>query len=145
MALIKVLHKNNKVIRFYREDLSSEDTTTILQENPTALFSTNSIESPTPNEDFSNLLMPHHVVIEDGVARILSGVELASAEASEIEVVALTQLRSERDTKLVETDWWGVSDRTMTQEQIEYRQALRDITETYSSMEEVVWPELPEV
>ncbi len=70
MALIKVLYKNNKVVVFYPADLSLEDTAIVLGENPTALFSTNTVESPDPNEDFSNLLMPHHVVVEDGVARI---------------------------------------------------------------------------
>ena len=36
-------------------------------------------------------------------------------------------LREERDKKLAETDWWAMSDRTMTTEQTNYRQALRDI------------------
>ena len=37
-------------------------------------------------------------------------------------------LREERDRKLAETDWWVLPDRNPTQAQIEYRQALRDIT-----------------
>ena len=32
-------------------------------------------------------------------------------------------LREERNNKLAETDWWASSDRTMTQAQIDYRQA----------------------
>lgn len=40
------------------------------------------------------------------------------------------QLRAKRDKLLSETDWWAVSDRTITPEQAAYRQALRDITET---------------
>ena len=36
-------------------------------------------------------------------------------------------LRAKRDEKLAETDWWAMSDRTMTTEQTNYRQALRDI------------------
>jgi hypothetical protein len=39
-------------------------------------------------------------------------------------------MRIERDKLLAATDWWGVSDRAMTQEQIDYRQALRDLTNT---------------
>ena len=35
--------------------------------------------------------------------------------------------REERDKKLTDTDWWAMSDRTMTQAQKDYRQALRDI------------------
>lgn len=57
--------------------------------------------------------------------------------------IKLEQLRNARNQKLTETDWWAVADRTMTQEQTDYRQALRDITDTYSSLEDVVWPDKP--
>jgi hypothetical protein len=57
--------------------------------------------------------------------------------------IKLSQLRFVRNQKLAETDWWAVADRTMTQEQKDYRKALRDITETYSSLEDVVWPDKP--
>lgn len=56
---------------------------------------------------------------------------------------ALNALRAERDGKLKETDWWVLPDRTPTQAQLDYRQALRDITNTYSSPNDVVWPEKP--
>jgi hypothetical protein len=52
-------------------------------------------------------------------------------------------LRAERNAKLAETDWWASSDLTMTQAQTDYRQALRDITDTYSSLDTVVWPTKP--
>lgn len=55
----------------------------------------------------------------------------------------LQQLREVRNIKLAETDWWVVSDRTATPEQLSYRQALRDITETYTSLNDVVWPVKP--
>ena len=53
-------------------------------------------------------------------------------------------LRQERNRLLAETDWWVMPDRTATQAQRDYRQALRDITDTYSSPNDVVWPEKPE-
>ena len=56
---------------------------------------------------------------------------------------SLSALRQERDIKLKETDWWASSDLTMTQAQTDYRQALRDITDTYSSVADVVWPTKP--
>ena len=56
----------------------------------------------------------------------------------------MEDLRAERNRLITQTDWWANSDLTMTQEQMDYRQALRDITETYSSLEEVIWPELEE-
>ena len=52
-------------------------------------------------------------------------------------------LRAERDRRLAETDWWAVADRTMTAEQTAYRQALRDITETATSLDDVTWPVKP--
>ena len=55
----------------------------------------------------------------------------------------LNELRGERDKKLKETDLWGLRDYPATQEQLDYRQALRDITDHYSSLEDVIWPDKP--
>lgn len=55
----------------------------------------------------------------------------------------LNDLRAERNRRIAETDWWALDDRTMTTEQAAYRQALRDITDTYSSLDTVVWPTKP--
>jgi uncharacterized short protein YbdD (DUF466 family) len=58
----------------------------------------------------------------------------------------LRLLRIERDKKLIECDWTQFPDvpeptRLAWQD---YRQALRDITNTYTSLNGVVWPEKPE-
>lgn len=55
----------------------------------------------------------------------------------------LNLLREQRDRLLAKTDWWASSDLTMTTEQSNYRQALRDITNTYSNLDDVVWPTKP--
>jgi len=55
-----------------------------------------------------------------------------------LDSIAERQNRSRRDNLLSDTDWWAVSDRTMTAEQNAYRQALRDIT-THAN-----WPHLGE-
>lgn len=55
----------------------------------------------------------------------------------------LKALRAERDRLIASTDWWASSDLTMTPEQTTYRQELRDITNTYTSLEDVVWPVKP--
>ena len=52
-------------------------------------------------------------------------------------------LREERNRKLAETDWWASSDLTMTDAQKSYRQALRDITKDYDSLDDVKWPTKP--
>ena len=53
--------------------------------------------------------------------------------------------RNYRDQMMDETDWWATSDRTMTDEQTEYRQALRDITShsNWPHLEEADWPTKP--
>ena len=58
--------------------------------------------------------------------------------------VDLDFLRFERNKRLEETDYWDNSDTpAMSQAQIDYRQALRDITDTYTSVDDVVWPTKP--
>ena len=52
-------------------------------------------------------------------------------------------LRKTRNDLLTETDWWGVSDRTMTDAQKKYRQDLRDLPSTTSDPEDVIWPNKP--
>jgi len=46
----------------------------------------------------------------------------------------LADLREQRDILLKDTDWTANSDVTMSDEMRTYRQALRDITDTYQSM-----------
>ena len=55
-------------------------------------------------------------------------------------------LREERNHRLQETDVWALVARNMTQEQKDYRQALRDITKTYSSINDkgFAWPTKPD-
>ena len=52
-------------------------------------------------------------------------------------------LREERDRRLAETDWWASSDLTMSSERTTYRQALRDITDSATSLDDVTWPTKP--
>ena len=74
------------------------------------------------------------------------GIAWATVAAKRDELIAaqpMKDLRAERDRRLAETDWWAVADRTMTAEQTAYRQALRDITNSYTSLYDVVWPTKP--
>ena len=56
----------------------------------------------------------------------------------------LKLLRAERDRLIAATDWWASADLLMTAAQATYRQALRDITASYQSLDTVVWPTKPE-
>ena len=57
--------------------------------------------------------------------------------------VSWAMIRDQRNTLLADTDFYALSDVTMSEEIETYRQALRDITETYTSPEDVIWPEKP--
>lgn len=53
------------------------------------------------------------------------------------------EARVKRDKLLAETDHWAYQDTSdMTQEQIDYRQALRDIT-NQEDPDNIVWPDKP--
>jgi len=72
--------------------------------------------------------------------------KVAELEATE----PLRQLREQRNQLLQQSDWMALSDRTMTQAQIDYRQALRDLPATADpqldengNLTNVNWPEEP--
>ena len=74
------------------------------------------------------------------------GVTWTQVSTKKDELVAaepMRLLRAERDRKLADTDWWATSDRTMTDAQTTYRQALRDVPANYTSLDDVVWPTEP--
>ena len=69
-------------------------------------------------------------------------VKIKLADLNDKEPIKL--LREERNRLIAETDWWASSDLDMTLERATYRQQLRDITKTYTSLDDVVWPDKPE-
>jgi len=55
-------------------------------------------------------------------------------------------LREKRNQLLAQTDYLALSDQTMSEEMTTYRQALRDITEGLTTVEDVnnvIWPTKP--
>ena len=52
-------------------------------------------------------------------------------------------LRQERDIRIAKSDWMANSDVTMSDEWKTYRQALRDITSSATSLDDVTWPTEP--
>ena len=87
-------------------------------------------------DDGSSILSDNSVDWPEGLT--WDAVETKLKELNDAE--PLKFLREERNRKLAETDWWASSDLTMTEEQTAYRQALRDITKEYSSLDDVEWP-----
>jgi len=59
---------------------------------------------------------------------------------------ALARVRKTRNDKLAETDYFGTSDQTMSDNMKTYRQELRDITNGLDTVEKcnaVTWPTKP--
>ena len=59
---------------------------------------------------------------------------------------ALADLRSKRNRLLAETDFWGNSDMTMSDDMTTYRQALRDLPsgkDTVAKCTNATWPTKP--
>jgi hypothetical protein len=67
------------------------------------------------------------------------------AKADELKAAEpMRMLREERDRLIAATDWWASSDLTMSAERTAYRQALRNITSSATSLDDVTWPTEPE-
>ena len=69
--------------------------------------------------------------------------EKEAAYQVQLDNQAATNVRSERDQKLKDTDWMGLSDVTMSPEWASYRQALRDVPAQDKFPHEVEWPKEP--
>ena len=55
----------------------------------------------------------------------------------------LGELRTERNKRIAKTDHYRLSDQTMSAAMTTYRQALRDITDNATSLDDVTWPTKP--
>ena len=85
----------------------------------------------------------------DGVDMPLTAEEEAQRDAEEkawadaAPAREMPQIRQHRDTLLRETDHFGLSDVTLTDEMKTYRQALRDIPASNTIYADVTWPTKP--
>ena len=108
---------------------------------------------PTNESEFNTMFRKATVdsngnAVED--ATIPFGVTWAQVSAKKTELEnaePLVKLRAERNKKLAETDWeitkhkeLGTNIPTALKT---YRQALRDITDSATSLDDVTWPEKP--
>ena len=106
---------------------------------------------PTNAEDFASMFRKVTGSTDDGTAIESDnsadwGVTWTQVETKQSELTAaepLKALRAERDRLIAATDLWASSDLTMTSAQTAYRQALRDITDDATSLDDVTWPTAP--
>ena len=80
---------------------------------------------------------------EDGVTTTKA--EHEAAYQATLDANTATANRATRDAKLAETDFYALSDVTMSSQMTTYRQALRDITthENWPNLEDSDWPTKP--
>ena len=80
---------------------------------------------------------------EDGVSHTKS--EQETAYQATLDANTATANRATRDAKLAETDFYALSDVTMSSEMTTYRQALRDLPthENWPNLEDSDWPTKP--
>ena len=94
--------------------------------------------------------MAHKLV--NGVRVEMTAEEVAAREAEAAAWAAgafdraITSVRRDRDVLLRETDYLALSDQTLSAEMTTYRQALRDITNGVTTVEQcnnITWPTKP--
>jgi len=108
---------------------------------------------PTDKADAILALRPNAQFRLQGDVLTWTDPKLTEPTAEEIqkkydELVAtepLNELRMVRSMKLAETDWTQNRDVTLSNDADwkTYRQALRDITDSATSLDDVTWPEKP--
>ena len=95
--------------------------------------------------------MPRFKLV-DGVSIQLTAEEEAARDAEEAAYAAgafdraIAKVREKRDRLLKETDYLALSDNTLSTEMTTYRQALRDITNNLTTVDDVnnvTWPTKP--
>ena len=95
--------------------------------------------------------MAEHKLV-DGIQIPLSAEEIAQRQAEEIAWNngafdrSLASLRAKRNSLLAATDFYALSDNTLSAAMSSYRQSLRDLTEGLSTVEQVnsvVFPTKP--
>ena len=81
---------------------------------------------------------------EDGVTTTKA--EHEAAYQATLDANTATANRATRDAKLAETDFYALSDVTMSSEMTTYRQALRDLPDhsNWPNLEDADWPTKPE-
>jgi hypothetical protein len=80
---------------------------------------------------------------EDNPEDAVTHAQLVARRAELAPIIEMNRLRYVRDEKLAETDWWAVGDRTITDEERAYRQALRDLPANTTDPKNPIWPTKP--
>jgi len=87
------------------------------------------------------------VTLDDGSPLAFTFNDVLAKKTELLAAEPMRQLREQRNQLLQQSDWMAVADRVMTQAQIDYRQALRDLPATedpqlddQGNLTNVTWP-----
>lgn len=86
--------------------------------------------------------------VDDNGQPIYKFFGITEAQAEQLKTdVKWSEVREKRDSLIAETDWTQTGDAPIPDDKkaefAAYRQALRDIPQTYSNPDDVVWPVKP--
>ena len=88
--------------------------------------------------------MTHYLENSDGEPIAYTDEEWMALGAADIAEIKEKAVRLKRNQLLSDTDFYALSDRTMSAEMTTYRQALRDVTDQEGFPETITWPTKPE-
>ena len=93
----------------------------------------------TEPPEYDGDILTVHGVTQQGLETAYAAYDDTSASFE----IVMTDIRRKRDALLLETDWWGASDQTMSDAQTAYRLALRNYPATYTADNTAAWPTKP--
>jgi hypothetical protein len=134
-------------------DLRRDNPNTSFPKNPSSelledwgLYSVAVADAPSYDQRTQKATQASVPTLVDGVWTLVSTVENKTAEEiTQYDTDAAASARADRDNKLAKTDFYALSDVTMSAEMATYRQALRDITThaNWPNLNDDDWPTKP--
>lgn len=101
-------------------------------------------ELPAINEKYQKLIYGNYIQNDMGTwIRTWDIIQKTQEEINEWISIKQSQIRYNRNKLLAETDFYALSDVTMSPEMASYRQSLRNITSQDGFPENVIWPVKP--
>ena len=102
-------------------------------------------DTPQPSSDYTKNVTEGTPVNQGGWKRTWTVANATAAEIQERTASQASNVRAERDQKLVDTDWTQVADVPVNKTAwATYRQALRDISKQSGFPWNITWPAEPE-
>ena len=103
--------------------------------------------SDLENKTYANIVLEPRILRDGEWIDNPYTIPTESEVNAKIAEMDLNEVRQVRNQKLAETDWTQMADSSLTDsvkaEWVTYRTALKDITDSATSLDDVTWPEKP--